>query len=92
MRENSFDFFQNRDCPYFPCHSGASEEDFNCLFCYCPLYMLGRECGGNFVYQPNGIKDCSNCTVPHSPGGYEHVIQKYELIVRRMRETDGGER
>ena len=35
-------FFQNRECKYFPCHKGIDEEEFNCLFCYCPLYALGK--------------------------------------------------
>ena len=33
-----YKFFQNKKCEYFPCHKGIPEEDFNCLFCYCPLY------------------------------------------------------
>ena len=28
--KNSYRFFENRDCQYFPCHQGL--EDFNCLF------------------------------------------------------------
>lgn len=47
MKKEGFDFFQNRACEYFPCHKGVADEDFNCLFCYCPLYLLGDECGGN---------------------------------------------
>ena len=39
-----YKFFQNKKCEYFPCHKGIPEEDFNCLFCYCPLYTLGK-CG-----------------------------------------------
>ena len=39
-------FFQNRECPHFPCHRGIAAEEFNCLFCYCPLYTLGKRCGG----------------------------------------------
>ena len=35
-------FYQNTQCEYFPCHKTAHPEDFNCLFCYCPLYALGR--------------------------------------------------
>ena len=50
-------FFQNRECKYFPCHKGIDEEEFSCLFCYCPLYALGDQCGGNFTYMENGIKD-----------------------------------
>ncbi|WP_353963176.1 cysteine-rich small domain-containing protein [Aequorivita marina] len=33
-------------------------------FCYCPLYMLKDDCGGNFKYT-NGFKDCSDCKLPH---------------------------
>lgn len=40
MKKEGFDFFQNRACEYFPCHKGVADEDFNCLFCYCPLYLL----------------------------------------------------
>ena len=41
-------FFQHSACEFFPCHKTDRPEDFNCLFCYCPLYALGRRCGGNF--------------------------------------------
>ncbi|EPR44414.1 cysteine-rich small domain-containing protein [Desulfovibrio sp. X2] len=73
--KNSHSFFTNRDCAYFPCHKGVAEEDFNCLFCFCPLYFL-KGCGGRPTLTPDGIKDCSGCTVPHAPGGYEHVLQR----------------
>ena len=42
MEERHYAFFQNTDCEYFPCHKTAHPERFNCLFCYCPLYALGR--------------------------------------------------
>ena len=45
MEERHYAFFQNRDCEYFPCHETKHPEDFNCLFCYCPLYALGRDKG-----------------------------------------------
>ena len=54
-------FFSNKECEYFPCHKGADPENFNCLFCYCPLYALGDKCGGNFRITEKGIKDCTNC-------------------------------
>lgn len=87
MKKEGFDFFQNRACEYFPCHTGVAEEEFNCLFCYCPLYLLGEDCGGNFEYLPNGIKNCDNCTVPHCKNGYAHVMEKYLLIAERIREN-----
>ena len=49
MSEN-YKFFQNTKCEYFPCHKVENEKHFNCLFCFCPLYMLKDKCGGNFKY------------------------------------------
>ena len=71
---NHYSFFQNRDCEYFPCHQGIPETEFNCLFCYCPLYPLGADCGGNCRYTENGIKDCSSCLRPHIQSKYNEII------------------
>ena len=73
-----FSFFSNRNCEYFPCHACADPEDFNCLFCYCPLYFLGERCGGNFTYTRRGVKDCSDCLIPHLRKNYGYVIEKFE--------------
>lgn len=73
--ENSYRFFENKECKYFPCHKGLKE--FNCLFCYCPLY-LKEHCLGNPTYIQKGertIKDCTNCTFPHQPGNYDRILQ-----------------
>ena len=78
--ENSYKFFQNAACEYFPCHKVKCSDDFNCLFCYCPLYALGSSCGGNCIYTDEGIKDCSNCLIPHSPGGYDYIHERFSLI------------
>lgn len=86
-----FRFFQNRQCEYFPCHSGVAEEDFNCLFCYCPLYALGRRCGGNCQYTNEGIKDCMACTFPHRRENYDRVIARYGEIVAVVKKMDGEE-
>lgn len=75
--ENSYRFFQNRDCKYFPCHKVEENENFNCLFCYCPLYTLGVHCGGNYSYTEKGVKNCTQCCLPHSPGGYDHIRSKF---------------
>ena len=74
-------FFCNRDCEYFPCHEGISEEEFSCLFCYCPLYALGDQCGGSFVYLENGIKDCSRCLKPHRRENYDKIMEKMGLVL-----------
>ena len=72
--ENSYKFYKNDSCTYFPCHKIKNKEDFNCMFCYCPLYFL-EECGGNHK-DSDGIKDCSNCLIPHSPKGYDYINNK----------------
>ena len=84
-------FFQNRECEYFPCHEGVREEDFNCLFCYCPLYALGERCGGNCEYVGQGVKSCANCAFPHRRENYEALLGRFpELcaLARRREEQD----
>ena len=87
--EKRYRFFQHRACEFFPCHSGVREKDFNCLFCYCPLYALGRRCGGSFVYTPQGIKDCSACTFPHRRENYDAVLAHYGEIMELAGRADG---
>ncbi len=77
--KNNYTYFKNTECEYFPCHK-TDDENFNCLFCYCPLYALGDKCGGNFVYIEEGIKDCSNCLIPHSANGYSYIISKFSEV------------
>ena len=74
-------YFRNTECEYFPCHKGADPGDHNCLFCYCPLYALGEDCGGNFRYTKSGRKDCSECMIPHKRENYELITRRYQEIV-----------
>ena len=74
VKKNSSRFFQNRDCEYFPCHEIEDIEDFNCLFCFCPLYYLGENCGGDFSVSKSGKKSCVNCARPHKKGGYDDIM------------------
>jgi Zn-finger protein len=83
-----FSYFSHTKCEYFPCHKGASVENFNCLFCYCPLYALGKDCGGNFRMTEKGIKDCSNCLVPHKRENYGYITERYQEVVKRMKELE----
>lgn len=77
----NFPFFAHRECVYFPCHSDIDPDEFNCLFCYCPLYMLGTECGGRFTLTHDGIKDCSNCNLPHiNDNGVRMVGKRFSDI------------
>ena len=83
-----YKFCQNRACEFFPCHKGIGESDFNCLFCYCPLYALGDKCGGNFTYLENGIKDCSNCRIPHRKENYDRIMEKMGEVMKLARKRD----
>ncbi len=80
MSEN-YKFFQHKDCEFFPCHETTDKENFNCLFCYCPLYALGESCGGNYSYTSGGVKDCSKCLIPHRRAGYEYIMKKFVDIM-----------
>ncbi|MBQ8604986.1 MAG: metal-binding protein [Oscillospiraceae bacterium] len=74
--KNSFKFFENKECEYYPCHN--TDRPLNCLFCYCPLYAK-EVCPGTPQYlEINGrkIKDCSGCTFPHKRENYD-LIMKY---------------
>lgn len=87
-KDKHYSYFCNRECEYFPCHPTDDPENFNCLFCYCPLYVLGNRCGGDFVYLPNGCKDCSHCMFPHLPENYGTITERYQEILAAMLHSD----
>lgn len=87
---SSYKFFQNAACEYFPCHKIRDEKQFNCLFCYCPLYLLGKNCGGNLSYTKNGIKNCSDCTIPHIRDNYDLVIAKLKEAVWQKKDNQSS--
>mgnify|MGYP004672630151 FL=1 len=87
MNQN-YKFFNHKDREYFPCHKTNDPDNFNCLFCYCPLYALKDKCGGNFRYTDNGIKDCSNCFLPHRRDNYDYIIRKFQDIINITKKED----
>ena len=78
-------FFQNRECECFPCHAAVKEEDFNCLFCYCPLYFTGDKCGGRFSYTKKGVKNCMDCPIPHRRENYGYIIDRLTEAMKSLR-------
>ena len=82
-----YDFFQHKQCEYFPCHAGADPETFSCIFCYCPLYALGEKCGGNYRYTETGIKDCSGCLRPHKRENYEVISDKMKDVLDLVKKS-----
>lgn len=73
--EHSHRFFENKDCKYYPCHKGV--EEFNCLFCYCPMYTK-EKCPGSPKYSRKEgriIKVCTDCNFPHHPENYEVILR-----------------
>lgn len=75
-------FYQHTKCPYFPCHSNINPKDFNCKFCYCPLYLVPK-CGGNYTILKNGIKDCSKCTIVHQRNAFDHI---FKILIKLYKE------
>ena len=81
----NYDFFQHKECEYFPCHQNANPETFSCLFCYCPLYALGDQCGGNFTYTAQGIKDCSQCLRPHKRENFADMMKDLGKVMEMVK-------
>ena len=81
LETENFKFFSHKDCEFFPCHKVKNPDDFNCLFCYCPLYLT--DCGGNYNILSNGIKDCSDCTIPHMEKNYEFILSKFRNAAKQ---------
>ena len=79
---HQYEFFSHRNCEFFPCHKTDRPQDFNCLFCYCPLYAFGPACGGNYRFTKEGRKDCSACMFPHRRENYHTVQEKLEQLIR----------
>ena len=65
-----YKFFSHKQCEYYPCHQ---LDEINCLFCYCPLYIL---------------KDCSGCTLPHQKENYDYIISRYQDVVKTFQLLD----
>lgn len=90
--EKRYSYFSHKECEYYPCHKNADPENFNCLFCYCPLYALGEGCGGNFCFTEQGVKDCSNCLIPHEKGGFIYITDNFPKIIEMMKRDAEGKK
>ena len=80
--KNSWKFFENRECEFFPCHEVDKRLPFNCKYCCCPLYHL-EDCGGNFIILDSGIKDCTHCLIPHHD--WEYIDDKLMELSKKKR-------
>lgn len=78
----NYKYFIRYDCSFYPCHNLSDLK--SCLFCSCPLYLL--DCGGDFVIR-NGIKDCSECTIPHTEEGCDRVLKTVNSILGQVKLT-----
>jgi Zn-finger protein len=43
------------------------------------------DCGGDYQILENGIKDCSNCALPHKEGGYDTIVAQ---LIKKNRTGD----
>ena len=78
MTQNSYRYFKNDQCKYYPCHKIEEGQDFNCLFFYCPMNCY-EDCPRTprYITRESGkrIKDCTNCTFPHIPENYDYIVK-----------------
>ena len=89
-QSNKYPFFANKDCPSFPCHAGVDPDVFNCAFCYCPLYLLGPDCGGDYVYTDSGAKSCAGCAAPHRGTDCLRLLEEHWEQVKRLAARQGA--
>lgn len=77
---NSSRYFENRECKYYPCHSGL--DHINCMFCYCPFYAW-EKCPGVNEYKVsksgNRVKVCTNCIFAHDANSYDRVMEILQM-------------
>lgn len=75
------------------CHE--TDDDINCLFCFCPFYYLD-ECGGEYKILESGIKDCSDCILRHKKEFiitfFEAVYENAETVMKWMQEKENQEK
>jgi len=86
----SFKYFENRDCKYFPCHK-MDIQDFNCLFCFCPLYFA--ICPGTPRYKERNkimFKSCTDCEYPHRPENYKAIMDCLSSLLKDGRNEQGA--
>lgn len=74
-----YKFFSHKDCEFFPCHGDIPIEDFNCIFCYCPLYPY-QDCGGAYELLENGVKSCEKCSFPHAGKNYDALLSRLRTL------------
>lgn len=66
----TYNFFENKNCKYYPCHKGLKE--INCLFCFCPLFNTDK------CFDISGNGNCKNCTFPHKRENYKKIIKSLD--------------
>ena len=50
--------------------------------------MLGKDCGGRFIYNERGDKVCTDCIYPHIKENYDGVLSRYGDIRAMMLKND----
>jgi Zn-finger protein len=50
--------------------------------------VLGKKCGGDFVYREDGVKDCTACLYPHLRENYGEIVDRYREILAAIREKE----
>ena len=76
--ENSYKYFENKECEYYPCHK--EKQNLNCMFCYCPFYSHAK-CPGNAMYvEVEGKKIKTNLRLPAKEVTYLRYIMDSHFI------------
>lgn len=82
--QKHYKYMVNKQCEYYPCHKEIPEEQYNCLFCYCPFYFRDKPCpqdkeGGQArtftTKSGKKMRDCSKCLWIHQRENYDEILR-----------------
>ena len=89
--DKHYSFFSNRECEYFHAIKGQIRKISTVYSATARCMLFGDKCGGIFRYTENGIKDCTNCQLPHKRKNYGYVTGKYQELAEMMRKIKDSE-
>jgi Zn-finger protein len=78
---------KGKDCNYYPCHDGIIEEEYQCEFCFCPIYPCNIEkTGGKIISGRDGsqIWDCSDCIIVHEKENFNKIKKGLHNIIQEI--------
>ena len=76
----------DKDCEVIFVNDGSTDKSKEKIMEF--MEKLPEEYKENFRYTEKGIKDCTNCTLPHRRDNYDYIIGKFKDIINITKKDD----